>query len=92
MERGDMDSIVKKPLHPYTKMMISAIPHTNPKERWTERFEMKVTGIAETLKESERGCILFERCPQATEDCKIMKPSLVEVEKNHYVACHSYSK
>ena len=89
IEKGDMDSIVKKPLHPYTKVLISAIPHTTPKERWTDRLELEVTGITEP-EEAIRGCVFHERCPSATPKCRKQKPALVEAEKNHYVACNLY--
>jgi len=90
LEKGDMDAVVLNPLHPYTKILISAIPHTTPKERWTDRFELKVTGIAKSLEESH-GCALLDRCPHGTEKCKKEKPVMVEAAKNHYVACHLFT-
>jgi peptide/nickel transport system ATP-binding protein len=88
LEMGDMESVVKNPTHPYTKMLTNSIPHTDPKNRWMDKLELKVTGIAKTS-ETDLGCIFYNRCPNATERCLKERPPLVNIDSKHKVACFS---
>ncbi|SHI44035.1 ABC transporter ATP-binding protein [Lutispora thermophila] len=80
-------NIYQKPLHPYTKALISAIPIPDPKIE-DERKRIKLEGEVPSPINPPEGCKFFKRCVQATDKCKNVSPQLKEVEKNHFVACH----
>ncbi len=86
VEMGDTGRVFHNPLHPYTQMLLESVPDLNVK--WEFR------GI-EPEKEEEavysiQGCRYAPRCPRAKETCFKVRPGLLEVEKNHWVACHLY--
>jgi oligopeptide/dipeptide ABC transporter ATP-binding protein len=73
----------KKPLHPYTQLLIASIPSIK------ERKPLKVTeGLTHDLRNPPPGCVFHLRCPRAQEQCRSVVPLLREVESNHQVACH----
>jgi oligopeptide/dipeptide ABC transporter ATP-binding protein len=73
----------KKPLHPYTQLLIASIPSIK------ERKPLKVTeGLTHDLRNPPPGCVFHLRCPRAQEQCRSVIPLLREVESNHQVACH----
>ncbi|MGQ9690836.1 MAG: ABC transporter ATP-binding protein [Thermoproteota archaeon] len=86
VELGDILSMFKKPLHPYTQGLIEAFP--NIKE---ERRKMySVSGSPPNLLKPPPGCRFHPRCRYAMEICRKEEPPFHEVSKNHYVACHLY--
>ena len=83
VETSPSKELFKKPLHPYTKALISAIPSVDldkPKNRIQLRGEL-MSPI-----NPKPGCRFFPRCPYATEACK-QPQKLEEVLPNHYVCC-----
>jgi len=91
METGTMDAIINKPLHPYTSMLYNSILIPDPKARKMARdkIESKTSVIAQELR-PRMGCVYQKRCPKAMDKCFNMQPDLIEVEKDHYVACWLY--
>ncbi len=89
VEYGETRKIMKDPLHPYTKLLIEALPSI---EKKVERKILQKTIEAQIkgLRESPRGCIFAHRCPYAEERCYNEEPPLIEVDKNHYVSCWLY--
>jgi oligopeptide/dipeptide ABC transporter ATP-binding protein len=73
--------LYEKPLHPYTKLLLSAIPRPIP-----ERKKMTGQSIAAD-QESPEGCPFLGRCPVADGFCCKHIPTLQEVEPGHSVAC-----
>ena len=93
VEVGPSDEIFEKPLHPYTQLLLSAIPVPDPelaKELKAKR--MKVEGEPPSPINPPSGCRFHPRCPFAKDICKKQEPPLMEAEKDHYVACWLYSK
>jgi oligopeptide/dipeptide ABC transporter ATP-binding protein len=84
-ESGDSDKIFKKPLHPYTQALLAAVLDTNFDER---REQVILKGDIPSPINPPAGCRFWQRCPKAMEGCKTVPPSLVEVEEDHFVACH----
>ena len=83
MEIAPVEDIFARPLHPYTQLLIDAIPSIK------ERKPLKVTeGLTHDLRDPPPGCVFHLRCPQAKEQCHIGVPPLREVAPKHYVACH----
>lgn len=85
MEMGTAEEIVFEPLHPYTKALISAVPVPDPKSR---RTKLAVKGEIPSPINPPSGCRFHTRCPIAEEVCRKEEPELIEVRKEHYVACH----
>jgi peptide/nickel transport system ATP-binding protein len=88
VEMGSTDKIYNSPLHPYTKMLMAAVPRLDKK--WEEvEVELKA-------KQSEltSGCVYYERCPFADKDlgCDRYRPTLLEAEGDHSVACFRYAE
>ncbi len=82
VEMGSADKIFKTPLHPYTKMLMGSVPRLDKK--WSEE---KVDAILKKEQpELTNGCVYYHRCPLAFGKC-LEKPSSVETEKDHFVAC-----
>ena len=90
MEMGTVDQIVYEPLHPYTKALIAAVPKPDPTAK---RIEVVIKGEIPSPVNPPSGCRFHTRCPQYIGDiCRKEEPPLINVGKNHYVACHLYSK
>lgn len=88
-EIGESDVVFNKPLHPYTKALISAIPKPDPDMgKATERI--KLQGEIPSNLNDIPGCKFNQRCTFARERCKEERPTLKEIEKGHFVACHLY--
>ncbi|WP_221286572.1 ABC transporter ATP-binding protein [Stygiolobus caldivivus] len=84
VEYGKTDQIIENPKHPYTQALIAAIPVPEP--GYALQVKLKDTDEPDP----PNGCPLYPRCPFRKEVCKIKEPQLVEVEPDHYVACHLY--
>jgi len=77
-------SVFSAPLHPYTKALNLSV--LTP-QSWIDAMPLSLDGSVPSPKDPPRGCVFHSRCPGATAKCKISPPPLVEVEKNHWVAC-----
>lgn len=85
MEMGTAEDIVNEPLHPYTKALISAVPVPDPKSR---RTRLTIKGEIPSPINPPSGCRFHTRCPIAEEICRKEEPELINIGKEHYVACH----
>ncbi len=88
VEEGYTDDIIKNPLHPYTQALLDAIYIIGVEKK----NEIKIKGEIPNPSNIPTGCRFHPRCPYAMEICKTVEPELVEIEKNHFVACHLYGK
>lgn len=88
-EIGDTETIYTKPLHPYTRFLLDAIPKADPHQRRKER--LLLTGELPSPVNPPKGCRFHTRCPYATEKCRTVEPQLREVE-GRKVACHIYGE
>jgi len=85
VELGDVDTIINKPLHPYTRALIGAVPVPDPAIKRTGEV---ISGEIPSPIAPPPGCHFNTRCPYAHIRCTSMDPPLMEVEKDHWVACH----
>ena len=87
VELADTETLYKKPLHPYTQALFSAIPDPDPDSDWLKN-RVKMTGEIPSPSNSPCGCKFCTRCPYADGKCKAKAPALKEVESGHFAACH----
>ena len=89
VEIADLDELFKNPLHPYTKGLLEAVPRIT-----TDRDVVlkPIPGSVPNLIFPPPGCRFHPRCTYKMDICEREKPRLVEVEKDHYVACHLFNK
>ncbi len=87
VELADSYELITRPLHPYTKSLISAIPIADPKTA-RESKRIVLEGDVPSPLNPPSGCRFRTRCPYATEQCAAEVPVWHEVEKGHFAACH----
>ena len=86
VEVGEVDQIINNPQHPYTKGLINAIPS----DRRNELVEIR--GSVPDLVNPPSGCRFHPRCDYVRDLCKNEKPKVLQVEKDHMVACYLYER
>ena len=87
VELADAEEIYNRPLHPYSKSLLSAVPIPDPKIARANQRIMLQGDIPSPLN-APSGCPFRTRCPYATEQCAQEMPAFNEVEPGHFVACH----
>lgn len=85
IEKCSSDTLFDKPYHPYTKALLSAIPLPDIHHK---KSRIILKGEIVSPINPKPGCRFSMRCNYAKDICKKQSPSLIEVEKDHYVACH----
>ncbi|MBU5428050.1 ATP-binding cassette domain-containing protein [Tissierella pigra] len=85
------ENLYKKPLHPYTQALLSAIPIPDPKEEKVKK-RIPIDGEIPSPINSPPGCKFASRCKHAMEICTKEVPEFIEVEKEHFVSCHMIRK
>lgn len=91
LEYGTADAIFRKYAHPYTEMLLAALPDANPRSGWSVE---KVAGEVDTMDAAGeiKGCIFAKRCAYAQPECHTETPEYRNIattgEPEHYVACH----
>ena len=87
VELCDAATIYERPMHPYSKALMSAVPMPDPKiARANVRIPLS-TDIPSPLN-APSGCPFRTRCAHACERCAAEIPAFREIEKGHFVACH----
>ena len=84
-EVADPDALYAAPAHPYSELLLSAIPHPDP------LIDARVTQVQADLPspiDPPSGCRFRTRCPKAADRCSEAEPELRSVGPDHYVACH----
>lgn len=87
VELCNSDELYKKPLHPYTVSLLSAIPEPDPDTARANQRQILEGEIPSPLK-APSGCPFRRRCPRVMDMCRESRPELIEVKKDHFVACH----
>ena len=86
VELADKKTMFDDPRHPYTVALLSSIPTTEEGSKDKERIVLE--GTVPSPVNPPPGCKFCTRCYMATEKCKRVAPPLVEIEPNHFCACH----
>ncbi|BDG61252.1 ABC transporter ATP-binding protein [Caldinitratiruptor microaerophilus] len=84
VEEGDVYSIFRNPLHPYTEGLLRSIPRL---DETRERLHV-IEGVVPNPMHMPKGCRFHPRCPYATDTCREVEPPLERVEEGGAVACH----
>lgn len=84
VEVGHVDEVLKNPQHPYTQVLLSAVPSTDEKER---KKRLKVDGEVPDQINLSPGCRFAPRCPFAQPECLGIDHSLKKVKGDHHHAC-----
>jgi len=85
VELADRDSLFRRPYHPYTEALLSAVPHPNPSQR---RDHIPLHGDVPSPIDPPQGCAFHPRCPYKMTICETHAPVLEEKASGHYAACH----
>ncbi len=86
MEIGNTYDMFRKPLHPYTQLLIESLPVLANKGVFSG-----IPGITPSLLNPPEGCVVHTRCPKAWDLCSAKTPEFVEVETGRWVACHLHT-
>lgn len=89
VEKGDVDLVFNRPVHPYTKGLIRSVPRLG-----VARLE-PIPGTIPSLGEYPKGCRFQPRCPVAFDKCAELPPPPFfecEAETGHEVACWKYER
>ncbi len=87
VELADAAEIYERPLHPYTKSLMSAVPQPDPKVARANK-RIVLSGDIPSPLNAPSGCPFRTRCPSATEACAAAMPEFSELAPGHFVACH----
>uniref|UniRef100_A0A7C4HEV0 ABC transporter ATP-binding protein n=1 Tax=Staphylothermus marinus TaxID=2280 RepID=A0A7C4HEV0_STAMA len=88
VELGMSEHIYLNPYHPYTKGLLNSIPRIKGELKKLEW----IPGVPPDLIRPPPGCRFHPRCKYRFEPCDKEEPPMIEIEKNHYVACWLYVK
>jgi oligopeptide/dipeptide ABC transporter ATP-binding protein len=87
VEMAEKDILFENPLHPYTRMLLSAMPtvlRTKNGRVLSDAFRGDY-GINTVC--LPRGCSFHPRCPVRREICAVVEPALIDYGSNHHVSC-----
>ncbi|WP_434620725.1 ABC transporter ATP-binding protein [Tabrizicola sp. M-4] len=85
-ELAPAEALFARPLHPYTRALLSAVPTT---DRRTATTRQRLQGEVPSPLAPPSGCRFHTRCPQARDLCRTAVPALREVAPGHATACHA---
>lgn len=87
VEEADTDDLFAMPLHPYTQVLLSAVPSANPH---IKKKRIVLSGDLPSPINPPSGCVFHTRCPYAMAVCSSQCPNMQEEMPGHKVACHLY--
>jgi len=87
VEMGNTDVIFNDPIHPYTQMLVAALPRVGDKSA-----RVGIPGRPPALTNPPPGCRFTPRCPLAKDICSAKVPAFEEVKPGRHAACHFLGK
>lgn len=88
VEFAPTDKLYANPKHPYTEALFSAIPVPDPDYKMNRII---LEGSIPSPANPPKGCKFHTRCRKCMEICKYVQPDFVELEPEHFCACHLYN-
>jgi oligopeptide/dipeptide ABC transporter ATP-binding protein len=85
LEQAPKEALFARPLHPYTRALMAALPQPNPEKRHVLGV---LQGDVPSPVNVPKGCRFHPRCPEIMDSCNKVEPVLREAERGHWVACH----
>jgi peptide/nickel transport system ATP-binding protein len=82
-EVADIKDLFRSPKHPYTQALLNSVPRLSQ-----EGALQSIEGSVPNLVTPPCGCRFHPRCPHAMQKCRGVFPEMIEVAKNHQVACY----
>ena len=89
VEEAATDDLFALPMHPYSQVLLSAVPSANPH---TKKQRIVLEGDLPSPINPLGGCVFHTRCPYAMGVCEKECPQMQEVMPGHRVACHLHSQ
>ena len=86
VEIASSDELFERPMHPYTRALINAVPTPDPDVE-TARAHMPLQGEVPSPMRPPPGCVFHPRCQYAVDRCKAQPPQARELRPGHFVAC-----
>lgn len=83
VEAGSVELVIKRPLHPYTQLLVQSIPQPDPNQTWGD---IPVRGDTDRSS-ANGGCKFADRCPYVMDVCKSEAPPLFQPEAHRVVSC-----
>jgi peptide/nickel transport system ATP-binding protein len=87
VELAPSEDLFRRPFHPYTETLMSAVPVPDPRLR-NRRQRIRLRGEVADPVSPPSGCYFHPRCQYAQERCKIDAPPLREITPGRFAACH----
>jgi oligopeptide/dipeptide ABC transporter ATP-binding protein len=84
LEKASVQELFQRPTHPYTQGLLKSVPRLNAKKK--ERLHT-IEGMVPHFAEMPKGCSFQPRCPCASEQCGLQRPTLETIGPEHEVAC-----
>ncbi len=88
MEAGDVDTVIKNPQHPYTRLLIDSIPWPDINRHWGET---EIKAREAELDANATGCRFLGRCPFAMDKCRTMPP-LFRLQAHQAASCYLFDE
>ena len=87
VELARSDDLYARPLHPYTQALLASAPIADPD---APVRPPALAGDVPSPLDPPIGCRFASRCPRVMDVCRQVDPVLIEVEPEHWAACHLY--
>jgi oligopeptide/dipeptide ABC transporter ATP-binding protein len=91
MELADTETLFMRPLHPYTRALLDAVPVVDPD---VQPGRLALARLGEPLEQAEdaqaTGCVFHGRCPHAIQECRARVPVWEAAPGESHVACHRF--
>ena len=88
VEGGPSEAIMGSPSHPYTRLLLSAVP--DPHAGLRTRQDIGARGEVPVLIDPPPGCPFTARCPKVMDICRREMPGITQIDTDHWVRCHLY--
>jgi len=85
VEGAESTELMEQPAHPYTQLLIAAVPHPEAADR-----TVQARGEVPSLVDPPPGCPFAPRCPKVMDVCRQIMPTRTTVSEGHWVACYLY--